>query len=252
MRLRSQINTNPSIGFEGIQTIEFEDCPASTYLVRRDFSAQMLERWCSWLGQDECARAKNYRFDHDRELFIARRGLARECLGTRVNCDPQSIRLDTTETGKLVWKAESEDCFCTNSRMHTPDFSVSSSGEVVVAAVAGRIHRVGVDVEMIREMPEIEMMAKQNLHESEYARWRTLSRDDQLLCYLKLWVIKESFAKALGCGFVIPPNQFSALDVFEEMNNSVVLYRRSPTQTIVGLYWTAEIAPKHFLGTVVL
>ena len=87
-------------------------------------------------------------------------------------------------------------------------FSISHSGERVMVAVSDR--PVGCDVERI--VPFDEAVARECLTDEELALARNLpSGSGRDMAFIRLWVRKEAYAKAVGRGFGIEPKTFAAL-----------------------------------------
>ena len=87
-------------------------------------------------------------------------------------------------------------------------FSLSHAGERVMAVVSDRL--VGCDVEKIA--PFDEAVARECLTDAELATVKRaspgLDRDRE---FIRLWVRKEAYVKAVGCGFGIGPKSISVL-----------------------------------------
>ena len=92
-------------------------------------------------------------------------------------------------------------------------FNLSHSGERAFLTVSDK--KVGCDVEKIREVDL--NVAKRFFTEKESERLFDLGKEEQKTEFFKIWTRKESFIKAVGKGFLIPLNSFSA------SGNSVLL-----------------------------
>ncbi len=75
---------------------------------------------------------------------------------------------------------------------------------------------VGLDVEILDVCPSVEVLQQKILHVTEYAQLRkvmelfsTQTARMQKEFYYKIWTLKESYLKALGCGFIQEPSAFS-------------------------------------------
>jgi len=185
------------------------DCPAMVKWVTGPFDPVSLKKWASWLKEDELPRLAGYRRTSDQNLFLARRGLARECLGTTRSIKPQSIRFIEKPSGKLSWTSDDFRYGTACCSMEEFDFSISRTAEMAAAAVC-RTHDVGIDVERITRLPELETLATQNLHPLEHEQWLRLPSEERLHAYYRLWVVKEAFVKGLGTGFVLSPREILA------------------------------------------
>lgn len=82
-------------------------------------------------------------------------------------------------------------------------FNLAHSGNYVVLAVDSK--PVGVDIEQHRER-NFEAIARISFHEKEREQLKR-SQDKQQTFY-ELWTLKESYMKAVGRGFNLPPTSF--------------------------------------------
>lgn len=87
-------------------------------------------------------------------------------------------------------------------------FNLSHSGELVFIAVS-EAYDLGVDVEYLRPIPEALSIAGNWFSEMERQWISTSSSKDQ--AFLRCWVIREAFVKAVGCGLKLPLDSFGVL-----------------------------------------
>lgn len=82
-------------------------------------------------------------------------------------------------------------------------FNLAHSGNFVVLAVDSK--PVGVDIEQHKER-NFEAIARISFHEKERALLKRSS--DRQKTFYELWTLKESYMKAVGRGFNLPPTSF--------------------------------------------
>jgi 4'-phosphopantetheinyl transferase len=88
---------------------------------------------------------------------------------------------------------------------------MSHSEDVALVALADAgVGEIGVDVEMLRPMPDATALARQNFSASENEELAATAAGDQALAFLLGWTRKEACLKAIGSGLSIAPNTFSA------------------------------------------
>lgn len=138
-----------------------------------------------------------FRFDADRRRSVAAWLLLRRMLAER-GVDADSLPVTENEFGKPTFASAQGLCF-----------SLSHAGERVMAAVSDT--EVGCDVERI--VPIDDGMLRVSLTVAERERLAALSGSARDLAFMRLWVRKESYAKAVGRGLDIGLQEFSALDV---------------------------------------
>ncbi|MBQ7622016.1 MAG: 4'-phosphopantetheinyl transferase superfamily protein [Candidatus Methanomethylophilaceae archaeon] len=87
------------------------------------------------------------------------------------------------------------------------EFNLSHSGHYVTFAVSD--DPVGIDIESIGHNRDI---AKRVMDPQEYADFMdTVGEKDREEVFARMWTAKESYMKALGLGFRLPPESFRVL-----------------------------------------
>ena len=140
-------------------------------------------------------KAEAFRFEADRRRSVAVWLLLRQLLAER-GLDADSLPVTENEFGKPAFGPASG-----------PHFSLSHAGDRVMAVVSDA--EVGCDVERIA--PIDDGMLKACLSNAERASLATLSGEVRDRAFIRLWVRKESYVKALGRGLDIELSTFSAL-----------------------------------------
>lgn len=153
-----------------------------------------LPEFESSLSPDERARAATFRFQKDRDCFVVSRGLLRSLLGRYLDEDPGWIRFSYNPCGKPF--------LARSHRTANIRFNLAHSHGAAVFAFA--IEReIGVDVEFIRADFVIE--DPQLFAPAEFLLLRSLSGEERVRCFFRLWTRKEALLKAMGAGFNAPP-----------------------------------------------
>ncbi|MGB3297563.1 MAG: 4'-phosphopantetheinyl transferase superfamily protein [Phormidesmis sp.] len=158
-------------------------------------SDEMLESYFYCLSSDEKARANRFKFARDRRRFVVARGTLRHLLGRELARSPQSITLCYGEYGKPSLSstaANSADYKACNFH-----FNLSHSGELALCALGGD-RPVGVDIEIIRPIQQLDNMIERCLSEREQTQVRATA--DSLRAFLQCWTCKEAYLKAIGKG----------------------------------------------------
>jgi len=78
-------------------------------------------------------------------------------------------------------------------------FNVSHAGDLALIAVARGL-RVGIDVESIREVTDVDAILDGFFSEQETAWLRSCEDDERTRAFFLLWTRREAAAKALGTG----------------------------------------------------
>ena len=141
-------------------------------------------------------KCDNYRFTADRRRSVAAWLLLRQMLAER-GFDADALPVIENAFGKPAFESVPELCF-----------SLSHAGDRVMAAVSDV--EVGCDVERI--VPIDDGMLKMNLVEAERTHLASLFGEARDRAFIRLWVRKESYVKAMGRGLDVDFSTFSALD----------------------------------------
>jgi 4'-phosphopantetheinyl transferase len=178
-------------------SLELVNGEVHVFCAALDLSPARRERLARSLSDDERERAARFHFERDRNRFVAGRGMLREILGRLLGMTPEELFFSYGVHGKPRLAAP------TGADFH---FNVAHSDSLAVYAVARR-QEVGIDVERIRPLPEMEHLAEQLFSEPERARWRRLPDDQKMAAFYHGWVRKEALLKAGGQGLGGPPDR---------------------------------------------
>jgi 4'-phosphopantetheinyl transferase len=143
------------------------------------------------LSLDERSRVQRYRFAHDKQYFIIRRGLLRLMLGDYLDIEPGSLRFHSGPYGKPAL-AEMPGAYM----LH---FNVSHSREIALFAFA-RDREVGVDIEYVRPVAEAEQIAGRYFSVLARDSLRDLPPDRTYEQFFVYWTRLEAYLKASGMG----------------------------------------------------
>jgi 4'-phosphopantetheinyl transferase len=167
--------------------------------VRLDAPAEVSTALWQLLSREERERAGKFRYAQHRRYYIVARASLRRLLAERLHIAPRAIELVETKYGKPQL-----------APVHgaaNVEFNLSHSGIIALYAFT-RGCAVGVDVELIREVPDVDDLAERFFSVTETALLRALPVDRRSLAFLACWTRKEAFIKALGLGLSCPLDAF--------------------------------------------
>jgi 4'-phosphopantetheinyl transferase len=151
------------------------------------------------LSIDEKMRAERFHFEKDRKRFIARRGILRTILGCYLGVEPSQLQFCYVKNGKPALA----DSFGKEPIL----FNMSNSEDLAIYGFT-RDQEIGVDVEHIRDIPEMDQIAERFFSVGENAVFRSLPRSKKRQAFFSFWTHKEAFIKAIGEGLFYPLNRF--------------------------------------------
>ncbi|MFV0349550.1 MAG: 4'-phosphopantetheinyl transferase family protein [Halodesulfovibrio sp.] len=137
------------------------------------------------VAEEEKERATRFVHAADAARHMVGRALARRCLAAALG-HPVHGNFAVTQWGKPVLAGTDMD------------FSISHSGDMVWAALCRGSH-VGIDVEEIRPVPELEVLTAA-LHPHERADVFAAAETERLRTFYRCWTRKEAVLKAAGTG----------------------------------------------------
>ena len=151
----------------------------------------LLETYAQTLSPDEKARADRFRFDKHRNRFIAGRGILREILGQYLRASAEELRFGYSAKGKPEFAVESQ-----GGGIH---FNLAHSEDLALIAVT-RIGQVGVDVECVRAMKDMDQLVARFFSARENELFQKVSAAEKPAAFFNLWTRKEALLKATGEG----------------------------------------------------
>ncbi|MBD1894539.1 4'-phosphopantetheinyl transferase superfamily protein [Coleofasciculus sp. FACHB-129] len=163
-----------------------------------DQSAFHVQHLQQILSEDEQIRAARFHFERDRKRFIIGRGLLRTILGCYLEINPVEVQFCYGSRGKPALAG-------THAESNL-QFNLSHSQDICLYAVT-RDRQIGVDVEYIRSVAEVETIAKRFFSARENAVLCALPAHQKQQAFLNAWTRKEAYLKAIGEGLARPLDQ---------------------------------------------
>lgn len=168
------------------------------WLVPQDGSDDLLAQSRDHLSKDELARADRFRMPELTRRFILRHGSLRTIVSGYLNTAPGEIVFAVGPHGKPLVNGFSDS-------FH---FNLSFSDKLAIVAVSRRFE-VGVDIERLRVIEQLSLMANRYLTDQERQWLASLPEHHLDQGFLRLWTAKEALLKGLGTGMSVAPDRLS-------------------------------------------
>jgi 4'-phosphopantetheinyl transferase len=204
--------TNPLIWLLPPGTLDLQSHQVHIWRARLDHSNSTLERFQTTLSVDETERATRFHFPADRDRFIFTHGCLRDVLSRYLHCQPGQLSFSVNQYGKPALQD------------HELEFNLSHSGDFALIAVT-RGHRVGVDVERVRQGISSHVIAQQYFSKTEFAELQAVPSKQRETAFFTCWTRKEAYIKAQGLGLSLPLESF---DVSLTPNEPAILRATRP------------------------
>lgn len=178
------------------------------------------------LAPDEQDRARQFRFQPDRDHFTATRGCLRLLLGRYLSIEPEALQFCYGPYGKPALQSKTEKAI---------SFNVShSQGWALIAVSQGQ--SVGIDLEKIRPNYLWQAVSRQIFSAREQAVLQALPTAAQCSAFFKTWTFKEAYVKATGEGLSMPLAQLEILEDIDTAQTTLTLQGDAE----VGRRWSLQ------------
>lgn len=148
------------------------------------------------LGKDELERASRFRFPHLTNAYVIAHGVLRLLLARYLDRDPARI--------SFVYGAQGKPTVSDNLQF---DFNLThSEGMAAIALTKGCA--LGLDLEHLRSIPDLEQIARRYFCTGEAAEIFSLPPGEREQAFFRCWTRKEAYIKAIGDGLVCPLDSF--------------------------------------------
>jgi len=148
------------------------------------------------LSQHECERADGFRFGSDRQHFVAAHIALRQVLSAHTGLPGDALDFAVGAFGKPSLQG----------RPRT-QFSMSHCQGLALIAIGGR-GPLGVDVELLRKVPDAAALAARHFTRRENEALSALPEHERDRAFLTCWTRKEACLKAIGVGMLVSPQSF--------------------------------------------
>ncbi|NJR50187.1 MAG: 4'-phosphopantetheinyl transferase superfamily protein [Leptolyngbyaceae cyanobacterium CSU_1_3] len=196
------------------------------------------------LSLDERNRADRFRFEHHRNHFIVGRGILRSLLSSYLHIAPEALKFSYGERGKpeLINLPNSDN---NHQKLH---FNLAHSQGLALYAIGDR--PVGIDLEQIRSVSDLEALTRRFFSASEYTAISALSAQQQPTAFFRYWTCKEAYLKATGEGLA----KLKELEISlssQLLSSPSTQFVNVPTGTIADWHLQELVPATGFVGAIV-
>jgi len=167
------------------------------WVIRLAASEPVLEKCRGSLARDERERAERFHFEEHRRSYVLGRGALRALLGAYSGTAPASVEFSYGPKGKPALRGDA-----------ALRFNVSNSGDLAAFAFTAGCE-LGVDLERIRSLRDLEAVARRFFAPDEIGELMALAEEDRPSGFFNCWTRKEAYIKAVGDGLYVPLDSFS-------------------------------------------
>jgi len=167
------------------------------WAVQLGTAKDVVERCQAILSPDEMIRESRFRFEHLRREFAVSRGVLRSLLSHYLSVPAAELRFSYGTRGKPSLVGTELDL----------RFNSSRSGNIALYSIT-RQCEVGIDVEQVRALQDVEQLACRAFCTEEVADLLSLPAVDRESAFFRCWTRKEAYVKAVGGGLSTPLDSF--------------------------------------------
>lgn len=162
--------------------------------------ASLLARYEALLNERERGHLRNFRFTCDAHDFLIAHALVRTALSHFCDVQPAQWHFRINKFGRPEVAGP--------LGFDAIRFNLSHCDGLVACIVAAGSD-VGIDVEKLRILDDLDSMVKSFCSVSEAVGFHQLPRDIATTRFFTLWTLKEAYVKARGLGLSLPFHKFS-------------------------------------------
>jgi 4'-phosphopantetheinyl transferase len=166
-----------------------DDCEIHIWLFATELEVRERNTFRELLSLDERERAVRFKFERDRERFIAARGSLRVILAAYESLQPEALLFGQSTHGKPELR---------NGRAGV-GFNLSHSKSYAVLGVTPGRH-CGIDLERIDAGRSLDALAEHVFHPEESQWIRSIAESGRAAAFFRVWTLKEAIVKAIGRG----------------------------------------------------
>jgi len=178
--------------------VELDDLDIHIWPVKLIASDQAVAAFEKTLSAQEAERCGRFHFEQHRRAYALAHGALRWLLARYLGIAPDQIAFRYGPAGKPALDLTGAPL----------EFNMSHTQDLAVYAFARRC-QLGVDVEHVKPMPDLESVARRFFSAEECSELFALAAEQRVQSFFRCWTRKEAYVKATGEGILM------ALDTFQ-------------------------------------
>jgi 4'-phosphopantetheinyl transferase len=178
---------------EDLKTAQIMSDEIHIWFADMDDQLADVQEYEAVLSPVEIFRAKRFHHLRDRNRYVVKHGILRILLSHYAGNHPRQIQIYSSSSGKPYLSNQSDN--------GSLQFSISDSDGLVLFAF-GRHTMVGVDIERVGELPQMEEIVSSHFTNREKREFASCPGSECLYLFYRYWTRKEAVLKAAGEGLL--------------------------------------------------
>ena len=200
---------------------------AHIWVIDLDLSGYQVDYHCKVLSPEERERAARFHFQRHRRRYIVSQGVMRRILSHYLDEDPSELVYEIGSHGKPALGGRHKEAGL--------QFNLTHSHEIALFVLVREVE-IGIDVEFVREIDDLDGIAGRFFSVSEQADYFSLPKDQRAQGFYNCWTRKEAFIKAIGDGLSYPLEKFDVTLIPGERAQLL----RIEDNPVEASHWTLE------------
>ena len=207
--------------------------------LRLDPPPEMVERLGRPLAADEWERANRFRFDRHRRQYVVGRGALLTLEAAYTGTRPELVQFRYGDRGKPYVAHPAGDL----------ELNLSNSDEMALVGFVRGVE-IGVDIELLKPMPDCEQISERFFSVSERDVLRALPADRKEEAFFNCWTRKEAYLKAVGTGLAAPLDSFDVTLAPGEPPRMLTL--EGEAERAARWYFEHFLPAEHYIGALAI
>ena len=181
--------------------LRIESSDVHIWQMQHDVFVKEKHKFSALLSDEEYKKAKSFQFEEDKTRYIICHGFLRILLAGYLKIKPDILKFCYGKFGKP---------YINNVGAENINFNISYSNNLLLVVISCE-NKVGIDVEYMREINEMDQIVEAFFTDNEKMFFREVPEDEKISIFFRLWTRKEAFLKGLGTGILKPLDEIEVV-----------------------------------------